>query len=52
MLTQRADVHDSIRRVVPIRHHENIGAGGAIKAGYLAALEREVDITAAVDDVR
>ncbi|QSW99424.1 glycosyltransferase family 2 protein [Haloterrigena alkaliphila] len=34
------------RRVVPIRHETNRGVGGAIKTGYLEALEDEVDITA------
>ena len=33
-------------RVVPIRHEENRGVGGAIKTGYLRALEDGVDVTA------
>ncbi|MFC4438551.1 MULTISPECIES: glycosyltransferase family 2 protein [Natrialbaceae] len=49
LLTQRAEVHDAVGRVFPIKHRENMGAGGAIKTGYLAALEDEVDITATVD---
>lgn len=32
-------------RVVPIRHDENRGVGGAIKTGYRRALEDEVDVT-------
>ncbi|MFC6767029.1 glycosyltransferase family 2 protein [Natrinema soli] len=34
------------RRVVPIRHETNRGVGGAIKTGYLEALEDKIDITA------
>ncbi|NKE36556.1 glycosyltransferase family 2 protein [Natronococcus sp. JC468] len=49
MLAERAIVHDPIGRVVPIEHRENLGAGGAIKTGYLAAREDSVDITATVD---
>ncbi|QFU83058.1 glycosyltransferase family 2 protein [Natronorubrum aibiense] len=48
-LTTRASVHDPIGRVVPIQHRENLGAGGAIKTGYLAALEDGVDATVTVD---
>ncbi|ELY44548.1 glycosyltransferase family 2 protein [Natronorubrum sulfidifaciens] len=48
-LTTRASVHDPIGRVVPIQHRENRGAGGAIKTGYLAALEDGVDATVTVD---
>ncbi|MFC4357927.1 glycosyltransferase family 2 protein [Halobium salinum] len=36
-------------RVVPIRHEENRGAGGAIKTGYLAARADRVDVTVTVD---
>ena len=32
--------------VRPLRHGENRGVGGAIKTGYLAALEDEVDVVA------
>lgn len=32
--------------IVPIQHDENRGVGGALKTGYLHALEDEVDITA------
>ncbi|MFC6719943.1 glycosyltransferase family 2 protein [Halovalidus salilacus] len=49
VLDQRAVVHESIGRVVPIQHRENRGAGGAIKTGYLAALADEVDIVPTVD---
>ncbi|QCC53440.1 glycosyltransferase family 2 protein [Natronorubrum bangense] len=48
-LATRAAVHDPIGRVVPIQHRENRGAGGAIKTGYLAALEDGVDATVTVD---
>ncbi|GAB7020442.1 glycosyltransferase family 2 protein [Halostagnicola bangensis] len=48
-LTERATVHESIGRVVPIQHRENMGAGGAIKTGYLAALEDGVTATVTVD---
>lgn len=48
-LEQRAVVHPSIGRVLPIQHHENRGAGGAIKTGYLAALVEEVDIAVTID---
>jgi len=34
------------RRVVPIRHEENRGVGGAIKTGYLAARDDRIDVTA------
>jgi len=37
---------DFDRRVVPIRHDENRGVGGAIKTGYLAAREDRIDVTA------
>ena len=49
LLAQRAAVHDPIGRVIPIQHHENRGAGGSIKTGYLAALEDAVDIVPTVD---
>jgi len=34
------------RSVVPIRHEENRGVGGAIKTGYLAAIDDGADIVA------
>lgn len=34
------------QRIVPIRHVENRGVGGAIKTGYLRARDDEIDITA------
>ena len=37
------------RRVVPIQHDENRGAGGAIKTGYLAAREDRIDVTVTID---
>lgn len=49
MLDQRAQVHNAIGRVIPIQHRENLGAGGAIKTGYLAALQDESSITVTVD---
>ena len=49
MLAERAIVHDPVGRVVPIEHRENLGAGGAIKTGYLAAREEGTDITVTVD---
>jgi len=49
LLTDRARIHSPIGRVVPIQHHENMGAGGAIKTGYLAALKDELDITVTMD---
>ena len=33
------------RRVVPIRHEQNRGVGGAIKTGYKHALEEGLDVT-------
>jgi glycosyltransferase involved in cell wall biosynthesis len=36
-------------RVVACKHGENRGAGGAVKTGYLVALEDEVDVVATVD---
>ncbi|MCU4753669.1 glycosyltransferase family 2 protein [Halobacteria archaeon AArc-curdl1] len=49
ILTDRATVHERIARVVPIQHHENLGAGGAIKTGYLAALDGGEDVIVTVD---
>ncbi|ELY56408.1 glycosyltransferase family 2 protein [Natronococcus jeotgali] len=48
-LAERASVHDFVGRVLPIEHRENLGAGGAIKTGYLAANDDGVDITVTVD---
>jgi len=48
-LSSRAIRHDLIGRVVPIEHRNNLGAGGAIKTGYLASLSDEIDITVTVD---
>lgn len=49
LLENRADVGGVIGRVVPVRHSENRGAGGAIKTGYLVALDDKVDIVATID---
>ena len=48
-VSQRAQVHSRIGNVVPIQHHENLGAGGAIKTGYLAAVADKLDITVTID---
>jgi glycosyltransferase involved in cell wall biosynthesis len=48
-LRDRAAVSELLGRVVPVRHHENRGAGGAIKTGYMAAVERDVDAVVTVD---
>jgi glycosyltransferase involved in cell wall biosynthesis len=43
----RADQTDGFdRRVVPVRHTENRGVGGAIKTGYRRALADGIDVTA------
>ena len=34
------------RRIVPIQHERNRGVGGAIKTGYLRAIDDEIDVTA------
>jgi glycosyltransferase involved in cell wall biosynthesis len=38
----------TLDRVVPICHAENKGVGGAIKTGYLQALEDEMDVTTVI----
>lgn len=48
-LANRAIIHDPIGRVLPIEHLSNLGAGGAIKTGYLAALQDKTDIVATID---
>ncbi|MFC5368783.1 glycosyltransferase family 2 protein [Salinirubrum litoreum] len=48
-LTERATVSDRVGRVLPVQHRENQGAGGAIKTGYMAAVERQVDLIVTVD---
>ncbi|QCC53031.1 glycosyltransferase family 2 protein (plasmid) [Natronorubrum bangense] len=45
----QAVVYESSGRVVPIRHRENRGVGGAIKSGYLQAREDRMDITVTTD---
>jgi len=37
------------RRVVPIRHAENRGYGGAVKTGYRRAVEDDVDVVAVMN---
>ena len=49
LLANRAIVTEPIGRVIPIKHVENLGAGGAIKTGYLAALIDKMDVTVTVD---
>lgn len=39
----------SAERIVPIRHTENRGRGGAVKTGYRRALEDEIDLIAVMD---
>lgn len=48
-LRERAEVHPQVGRLLPIRHRENLGAGGAIKTGYMAALRDGVDVTVTID---
>lgn len=48
-LQERAEIHQREGKLVPIRHHENLGAGGAIKTGYMAALRDGIDITVTID---
>jgi glycosyltransferase involved in cell wall biosynthesis len=40
---------DGDRRIIPIQHEVNRGAGGALKTGYLWALADEVDLTVTMD---
>jgi len=49
LLANRAIVTEPIGRVTPIKHVENLGAGGAIKTGYLASLIDRMDVTVTVD---
>lgn len=49
MVSERGSVHEQIGRVIPIKHHENTGQGGAIKTGYLVALKDDIDIVAKMD---
>ncbi|WP_336003524.1 glycosyltransferase family 2 protein [Halorientalis halophila] len=44
----KADGGRSTDRIVPIRHEENRGVGGAIKTGYQRALRDGMDVTAVV----
>ncbi|WP_123535416.1 glycosyltransferase family 2 protein [Halosimplex salinum] len=36
-------------RIMPIRHEENQGAGGALRTGYLTALDEGIDVTVTMD---
>lgn len=36
-------------RVIPVKHEQNRGAGGAVKTGYSLALSDEMDVTAVMD---
>lgn len=40
---------DRASRVVPVKHEENQGAGGAVKTGYALALSDEMDVTVVMD---
>lgn len=48
-LMTRARTHRPVGKVVPIRHRENRGAGGAVKTGYLAARQDDADIVVTMD---
>ncbi|MFC6905765.1 glycosyltransferase family 2 protein [Halalkalicoccus tibetensis] len=48
-LAGRAFVHEPIGCVLPIEHLSNFGAGGAIKTGYLAALQDKTDVVVTID---
>lgn len=48
-LIERAEMHRNIGRTVLFKHHENKGAGGAIKTGYLAAILDDIDIVVTMD---
>lgn len=49
IVTKRAKIHERIGRVIPIQHEENTGQGGAMKSGYLVAMEDKLDIIAKMD---
>ncbi len=49
LLLERAEVHPREGRLIPIRHRQNMGAGGAVKTGYMAARRDGVDITVTMD---
>jgi glycosyltransferase involved in cell wall biosynthesis len=48
-VAERAEVREVTGRVLPVRHHANRGAGGAVKTGYMLALERHLDIVVRFD---
>jgi len=48
-LAERAEVYPQVGKLVPIRHHENLGAGDAVKTGYMAARRDGLDVTVTMD---
>ncbi|NHN46665.1 glycosyltransferase family 2 protein [Halostella sp. JP-L12] len=48
-VADRISDSETIGNVTRLRHSENRGAGGAVKTGYLAALEDGVDVIATID---
>ncbi len=48
-LLRRAELHPREGKLLPIRHRENLGAGAAIKTGYLAARRDGMDVTVTMD---
>ncbi len=49
VLLGRAEVHPRVGKLIPIKHRENRGAGGAIKTGYMAARRDGIDVTVTID---
>jgi glycosyltransferase involved in cell wall biosynthesis len=49
VLSDRIDECDTVGRTVAVHHETNLGAGGAIKTGYLLALEDDIDVVATID---
>jgi len=49
VVSERARVLEQVGRVVPIQHTENTGQGGAVKTGYLVALDEGLDLIAKMD---
>ena len=49
VLAGRVADYETDGRLTRIRHAENRGAGGAVKTGYLAALDDGVDVVATID---
>jgi glycosyltransferase involved in cell wall biosynthesis len=48
-LSERVADAETIGRAIRLRHDRNRGAGGAVKTGYLAALQSGVDVIATID---